>query len=172
MSTNEWLDGQKEKVGSMGFDESSVECLIGSWRKKATDVYSLFMVASTLPVVLVVPFLKVVSQVHVWMAITAWLLVLIAAISRRASVPRRIMLMVVAVWIYAAIALTREGIFLNFRLPLVNVAMMVLILGGVRFGLAIGCVNIMLMMAAVWGTQAGLLPQSTSQWNDTEALMQ
>jgi len=152
--------------------EHTVESSIGSWRKKATDVYSLFMCVTTLPVVLVIPFLEVVLRIHVWLAVTAWLLALSAAVFRRVNVRRRILLMVAGVWLYAALLLTRGGIYNNFRLSLVNLTMMAMILGGVRLGLSIGGINLLFMIAAVWGTYAGFFPQTTPQLNDTEVLLQ
>ena len=162
----------KIKVSRMGYGEDSAESSISPWRKKATDVYSLFMAVATLPVMLAVLFLKVVSYGQALMLTIAWLSTLSAAALRRVNVRYRILLMVAAGWIYAAITLTRSGIFLNFRLPLINLAMMALILGGVRFGLVIGGMNIIIMLAAVWGTQSGLLQQMAPQWNDKEALAQ
>ena len=153
-------------------DASSVESSIGPWRKKATDVYSLFMAVTTLPAAIIVPRLKVLDRLQIIGAVFAWLLVMSAAILRRLPIQMRISMMVESVWLYAVSMLMRSGIFLNFRMPLIEMPMMVLILGGVRFGFIVGGIDILIMMAAVWGTQAGLFPQTPPLWNRTEAQVQ
>ncbi|HPQ72101.1 MAG TPA: ATP-binding protein [bacterium] len=72
--------------------------------------------------------------------------------------------MVSAVWIYSFCFLERAGIFQNFRLALIGSPLVVMILVGIRYGLILGAVNIIFIIAAVWATHTGYLPQASPPW--------
>ncbi len=163
---------EQEETPLLNKKTDTVTYSIDSWRRKATNVYSLFMMVATLPVLISVYFLDVTTLQQSLLGLSAWLLTFCAAALRRLDVRYRIMLMVISVWILTSLILTHGGMFLNFRLPLINLPMMVLMLGGARFGLAVGAINLLIMLLAVWGTQTGLLPQVAPEWNDTIAKMQ
>jgi signal transduction histidine kinase len=153
-------------------DDASGEASIDAWRRKATDVYSAVMAAASLPVAFGLPFLHRTTWRQNVLGIVAWLLVFGAAVVRRLRVRMRVWLMVAAVWMFAWGMLDRGGIFLNFRLPLIEVPLAVVILAGVRRGLLVGAVNVLFILAAVWATEAGLLPQAPPSWSGHEAWLQ
>jgi len=145
---------------------------LAAWRRRATDVYS-FVLAAFHVVLLAgyLPSLTLPLASRVLLVGSAALNVAAAGL-RRLPVPARVALLVVSVWLFSFAALARGGVFLYFRNPLLTSPLVVLVLVGVRPGLAIGVVNLALVVAAFAATEVGWLAQSPPAWAPGEWLVQ
>lgn len=145
---------------------------LAAWQRRATDAYSLVLATVhvvVLPAFLPSPTLPLVSKVL--MSCSAALNVAAAGL-RRLPVRARVALLVVAVWLFAAGALARAGVFGNFRVSLLTTPLVVLMLAGVRAGLAVGVIDLALVAAALAATEAGWLPQASGPWTPGDGVAQ
>ena len=151
---------------------SSAGEALEAWRRRATDAFSA--VTAALHFVFVLPFLlsERLGQAQSLAALAAWGLTLAAAVLRRRSVPARVWLMAGAAGLYAGAMLARGGVFLHFRPTLLAFPMAVVLLAGVRQGLAIGFAHALFAIAAYRATEAGWLPQAPPPWTQGEWIFQ
>lgn len=150
----------------------SVTDPIDAWRRKATDTYTVvWAVIHLVFVVAVLPSARL-AMAHNLMTLGAWSLTCAAAVLRRLPVNARVALLMASSWVYAAAMLDRGGVFLVGRPALMMSPMIAMILGGLRFGLAVGAVNLCLLVAAFRATEAGWLAQAPPPWREGEWLVQ
>ncbi|MEI7891508.1 MAG: sensor histidine kinase [Myxococcales bacterium] len=161
-------EGQLWEMAEGTATKPSAEDPLDAWRRKATNAYSLFVVVAHLPFVLAVVTHRLVLSRHGIAVMAAWSLTLGAALLRRLAPTARVWLLVLAVWVYAGIMLDRGGIFFNFRGMLIGSPLAVLILAGVRRGLVVGAINMLLTVAAIRATEAGWLRQVPLPWQSGE----
>ncbi len=128
------------------------------------NFYTIFIVMAHSPSILVSQISTIMSPRQKLLMAIAWLLTICSAVFRRLSIETRAAFMVSAVWIYSYCFLERAGIFHNFRLALIGSPLVVMILVGIRYGLILGGINILYIIAAVFATNAGLLPQASPPW--------
>jgi signal transduction histidine kinase len=153
-------------------DDAAVDASLDAWRRKATDTYTSVMAAATLPVAFVLPLLHRTTLLQNTLTIVAWFFAFAAAVIRRLSARKRLWLFAASIWVLACAMLNRGGVFLNFRLPLIQLPLAFVMLAGVRLGIFVGAINMLFMLAALWATEAGLLPQAAPPWSGAEAWLQ
>jgi signal transduction histidine kinase len=124
--------------------------------------------------VLVVPFVlsSHLGRWHLAIAMAAWGLTLAAAVLRRLPVPVRVWLLAGSVGLYAGAMLARGGVFLHFRPTLLSFPLVVVLLAGVRRGLAVGVAHVLFAVVAYRATEAGWLPQGPPPWEQGEWILQ
>jgi signal transduction histidine kinase len=93
-----------------------------------------------------------------------------AAALRRAPTFLRAALLVLSSWVWAGAMLYRAGVFHEFRLVTLLFPLPLLVLVGVRTGLVVALIDFGFLMAALWATEVGLLPQAAPPWFDGEWL--
>ena len=149
-----------------------VDQALGAWRRKATDAFTL--VTAAVHFVIVVPFIlgHRLGLAYAVLAALAWVLTLGAAVLRHLSVSWRVWLLAGSVGVYAGAMLARGGVFLSFRPVLLVFPMVVVMLAGVRRGLAVGLAHVVFAALAFVATEAGWLPQAPPAWTEGEWMVQ
>ena len=137
---------------------------IGQWRRKAMNAYTLAIAAMDGLLVLPTVLLASIPSVYKAASVAAASLAISAAVLRRASIGLRAALLLLSSWLWAGTMLDRAGIFHEFRLVLLLFPLPMLVLVGVRTGLVVALIDFALLVAALWATEAGLLPQAAPPW--------
>ncbi len=164
--------GPPDDPGRAAQPQGLLDDPVAAWRKRAVDAYSLVLcVVHGLSLLAGIPAASL-SAGHAAFALTGWLLTICAALLRRLPVPMRVGFLVLAVWVFAAFALHRGGVFLAFRLPLAMSPLMVFVLAGVRPGLVVGGLNLVALVTAFLATEAGWLMQAPPPWLPGEGIVQ
>ena len=143
---------------------------IGQWRRKAMNAYALAIAAMEGLLVLPTVLLASIPSAYKAASVAAASLAISAAALRRASIGLRAALLLLSSWLWAGTMLARAGIFHEFRVVLLLFPLPMLVLVGVRTGLVVALIDFALLVAALWATEVGLLPQAVPPWFDGEWL--
>ncbi len=127
------------------------------WRTKAMDFFSLFTACVHFPLLAISLMKADIPWGAKVMVTSAWLLIGAVATLRRAPANLRVILLAVSIWLWALAMLSRGGGFLGFRVTVVTTPFTIMLLGGVRFGVFFGAVNLVGAVLASWATAQGWL---------------
>lgn len=162
----------KDRPVSADMGDGPAEDPVEAWRRKATQTYTWVLSGVLLLFVILALLHPALQARHKALTVAAWLLTLAAALLRRIPFRARVLLTVLSSWVFAAAMLDRGGVFLNVRLPLATIPVLVFVLAGIRLGVAVGLLNATLLALAFLATERGWLPQAPPPWQEGEWVIQ
>lgn len=145
-------------------DDESGDALIVAWRLRALNVFTIVATALVGIPVVTAAFTERWSRIDFVFAFVGWAPLFGAAVLRNRPVRHRRALLLLSGWVFAAGMLVRSGVVYNFRVLMIVMPVTMIILAGARSGLLTAVINLVFVIMALMGTDAGWFPQSAPLW--------